>query len=109
MNSGSSGMVTDDTVTTGTSGTGRAGVEAASCLQPSGPVRTRTTREPSRLKVSLCIRFGVFTFTIDRAEGIIQSFRTSTPSSHVHNLIYDAARQTTGGDEFGPLLMDLLQ
>jgi hypothetical protein len=35
MNSGSSGIDWGDTVTTGTSGMGRAGVEAASCLQPS--------------------------------------------------------------------------
>jgi hypothetical protein len=45
MNSGSSGIVTDDTVTTGTSGMGRAGVEAASCLQPSQLVTSTLARK----------------------------------------------------------------
>jgi len=45
MNSGSSGIVWGDTVTTGTSGTGRAGVEAASCLQPSQLVTSTLARK----------------------------------------------------------------
>src|SRR6185295_8187864 len=109
MNSGSSGIVTDDTVTTGTSGTGRAGVEAASCLQPDSPIRPRTSRTPSILNMSLCTRLCVVMFAINRSSGIIRSLRTCTPSSHVHNLIHDTACQTTGGDELGPQSMELLQ
>src|SRR5580765_2034096 len=109
MNSGSSGIATDDTVTTGTSGAGRAGVEAASCLHPCSPRSPRTSRTPSILNMRLCTRFCVVMFSLNRSAGIIRSLRTCTPSSHVYNLIDDTACQTTGGDELGPLSMDLLQ
>src|SRR4029077_13763134 len=106
MNSGSSGIVTDDTMTTGTSGMGRAGVEAASCLQPGSP---RTSRKPSTLNMRPFTRFCVVMFAIDRSSETIRSLRTFSPSRDVHNLIDDTACQATGGDELGPLLMDLLQ
>src|SRR5215510_4403854 len=109
MNSGSSGIVTDDTVTTGTSGTGRAGVEAASCLQPGSPRSPRTSRIPSVLNISLCTRFCVVMIAINRSSGIIRSPRTFTPSNKLHNLIDDTAGKTTGSDQLGPLLMDPLQ
>src|SRR4029077_3777844 len=109
MNSGSSGIVTDDTMTTGTSGMGRAGVEAASCLQPGSPRSPRTSRKPSTLNMRPFTRFCVVMFAIDRSSETIRSLRTFSPSSDMHNLIDDTACQATGGDELGPLLMDLLQ
>jgi hypothetical protein len=109
MNSGSSGIVPGDTVTTGTSGMGGAGVEAASFLQPGSPVRPRTSVKQSILNVSLLTRFCVVMFAINRSSGIIRSLRAFTPSSNLHDLIYDTACQTAGGDELGPLLMDFPQ
>jgi hypothetical protein len=109
MNSGSSGIVPDDTVTTGTSGMGGVGVEAASCLQPGSPVRLRTSRKLITLNVSLCIRFCIIMFAINRSSEIIRSFRTFTPSRNVHNLIHDTVCQTAGSDKPGPLSMDFLQ
>src|SRR4029077_15715720 len=109
MNSGSSGIAPDDPGTTATSGTGRAGVEAASCLHPGSPRSPRTSRKPSILNMRLCTRLFVFSVSLNRSAGIIRSLRTCTPSSHVYNLIDDTACQTTGGDELGPLSMDLLK
>src|SRR5512141_683692 len=101
MNSGSSGIVPDDTVTTGTSGTGGAGVEPASFLHPGSPVRPRTSSKQSTLNVSLLIRFCVVMFAINRSSEIIRSLRTSIPSNIVHDLIHDTACQTAGGEELG--------
>ena len=102
-------IVPDDTVTTGTSGRGGAGVEAASCLQPSSPVRPRTSRKLVTLNVSLGIGFCVVMFDINRSTEIIRSLRTFTSSRNVHNLIHDTACQTAGSNKPGPLSMELLQ
>src|SRR5678815_3832991 len=109
MNSGSSGIVPEDTVTTGTSGIGGAGVEAASCLQPGNPVRPRTSSTPSRPNVSLCARFCAVLVDIRRPSIIIRLLPTFTVLSHMHNLIDDTACQTSRSDEPGSLLVDLLQ
>src|SRR5262245_27737986 len=109
MNSGSSGMVWVNTVTTGTSGTEGAVVEAASLLQPNCPVRPRANRIQSRLNVIPWTRLLVFLLAIRRPNGTIRLLRPITHSTNSRNFIHDTTCQATGGDELGPLLMKLPQ